>query len=242
MNNIVACIDGSKLTLATCEASAWVAKTVEAPLTLLHVLDKATTPVVSELSGQIGIGSQEELLNELVELDELRSKVALKHGKQLLNDAEALARRQNVDNVYKLQRHGSLLETLTDLQTDLRMLVIGKSGEDHCATKSIGSQLENVVRAIKIHTLVVSETFVAPSSYMIAFDGSSDSGKLIEKVTKTPLLKGLECHLVMVNSSGDKTAAFNQASKQLRDAAIAVNEVVLSGSVDCALLEYQRQQ
>lgn len=242
MKNIVACIDGSKLTLATCEASAWVAQKVKAPLTLLHVLDKTARPVVSELSGQIGIGSQEELLNELVELDEIRSKVALKHGKRLLNDAEELAHVKGVDEIYKLQRHGSLLDTLCDMEHQLRLLVIGRSGEEHSAPKAIGSQLESVVRSIKTHTLVVSETFAVPSSYMIAFDGSATSNKLIEKAKNTPLLAGLECHLVMINDSGDQTAAFKQASNQLKDAGIGVTERVLTGHVDAALLDYQQQQ
>lgn len=242
MKNIVACIDGSKLTLATCEASAWVAQKVKAPLTLLHVLDRTARPVVSELSGQIGIGSQEELLNELVELDELRSKVALKHGKRLLNDAEELAHVKGVDEIYKLQRHGSLLETLCDIEHQLRVLVIGRSGEEHSASKAIGSQLESVVRSIKAHTLVVSETFAIPNSYMIAFDGSATSDKLIEKAKNTPLLTGLECHLVMINGSGDQTAAFKQASNQLKDAGVRVTERVLTGHVDKAILDYQQQQ
>ncbi|MCL1057475.1 universal stress protein [Shewanella gelidimarina] len=242
MKNIVACIDGSKLTLATCEASAWVAQKVKAPLTLLHVLDKATRPVVSELSGQIGFGSQEDLLNELVELDELRSKVALKHGKQLLVDAEELAQVRGVSDIHKLQRHGSLLDTLMDLEDELRLLVLGRSGEDHSTAKTIGSQLESVIRTIKAHTLVVSESFEVPSSYMVAFDGSATSDKLIEKAIKTPLLVGLECHLVMVNSSGDKSAAFQHASQQLTEAGIMVTERVLTGDVDSALLDYQEQQ
>ncbi len=242
MKNIVACIDGSTLTLATCEASAWVAQKVEAPLILLHVLDKTTRPVVSELSGQIGLGSQEELLNELVELDEVRSKVALKHGKQLLTDAKALAVSRGVDEIGTLQRHGSLLETLIDLECELRVLVIGKSGEDHSTSKTIGSQLESVVRSIKAHTLVVSETFVTPRSYMIAFDGSTTSEKLIEKAMNTPLLKGLECHLVMVDESGSKSTAFDQAAMRLRGAGVKVSEKMLSGRVDEALLNYQQQQ
>ncbi|MCL1140021.1 universal stress protein [Shewanella pneumatophori] len=257
MKNIVACIDGSKLTLATCEASAWGAQKIQSPLTLLHVLDKPMQPVASELSGQIGLGTQEELLNELIELDELRSKVALKHGKQLLDNAKELAIMRGVDDVTLLQRHGNLLDTLADLESELSLLVMGRSGEDHCAEKSpsehgstakarisqaIGSQLENIIRSIKSDILVVNEQFNWPRAYMIAFDGSEASSNLIEKILNTQLLTGLECHLVMVHADAVKTSAFTNAAARLMQAGLPVTQRVLTGNVDAALLNYQQQQ
>ncbi|MFS1903258.1 universal stress protein [Vibrio lentus] len=195
MKNIIACIDGANSTTSTCEASTWVANKVEAPLVLFHALDHSTQPVVSEFSGQIGLGSQEELLEELAELDEARSKIMLKHGNTLLEEAQKWALNQGVKDVSKLQRHGSLLEGLLDLEEELRVLVISSSGDSH----SVGSQLETVIRSIKSHILVVCEGFKLPDSYLIAFDGSPISEKLIDKAIQTPLLKGLDCHLVMID-------------------------------------------
>ena len=240
MKNIIACIDGSPMTLATCEASAWVASKINAPLVLLHALDKTTRPVVSELSGQIGLGSQEELLNELAKLDEARSKVALKHGKQLLEEAAEWVVKEGITNVEQLQRHGSLLESLIDLENELRVLVIGKLGEEQDSNKTIGSQLESVIRSIKSHTLVVNAPFSIPTSYLIAFDGSPTSEKLIEKAINTPLLLGLDCHLVMVDDFAEKSAAFEKAAIKLKNAGLSVHEDILSGSVDDALLKYQK--
>ena len=240
MKNIIACIDGSPMTLATCEASAWVASKINAPLILLHALDKTTRPVVSELSGQIGLGSQEELLNELAKLDEARSKVALKHGKQLLEEAAEWVMNKGISHVVQLQRHGSLLESLIDLENELRVLVIGKLGEEQDSNKTIGSQLESVIRSIKSHTLVVNAPFSIPTSYLIAFDGSPTSEKLIEKAINTPLLLGLDCHLVMVDDFAEKSAAFEKAAIKLKNAGLSVHEDILSGSVDDALLKYQK--
>ncbi|WP_028765671.1 universal stress protein [Shewanella fidelis] len=255
MKNIVACIDGSKLTLATCEASAWGAQKLNSPLTLLHVLDKAVQPVASELSGQIGLGTQEELLNELIELDELRSKIAFKHSKQLLDNAKELAITRGIDDVTLLQRHGNLLDTLVDTESELSLLVMGKSGEGHCndryASKHdakvgmgqiIGSQLENIIRSIKSEILVVSEHFSVPRAFMIAFDASEASCNSIEKVINSQLLKDLECHLVTVNSNGVANQKFENAAARLMQAGLSVTQRVLTGSVDEALLNYQQQQ
>ncbi|MFA0551476.1 universal stress protein [Vibrio lentus] len=237
MKNIIACIDGANSTTSTCEASAWVANKVEAPLVLFHALDHSTQPVVSEFSGQIGLGSQEELLEELAELDEARSKIMLKHGNTLLEEAQKWALNQGVKDVSKLQRHGSLLEGLLDLEEELRVLVIGRSGDSH----SVGSQLETVIRSIKAHILVVCEGFKLPDSYMIAFDGSAISEKLIDKAIQTPLLKGLDCHLVMIDDGGSKDAAFEKARVQLEESGIRVTAASLTGAVDKALIDYQQQ-
>ena len=237
MKNIIACIDGANSTTSTCEASAWVANKVEAPLVLFHALDHSTQPVVSEFSGQIGLGSQEELLEELAELDEARSKIMLKHGNTLLEEAQKWALNQGVKDVSKLQRHGSLLEGLLDLEEELRVLVIGRSGDSH----SVGSQLETVIRSIKAHILVVCEGFKLPDSYLIAFDGSPISEKLLDKAIQTPLLKGLDCHLVMIDDEGSKDAAFEKARVQLEESGIRVTAASLTGAVDKALIDYQQQ-
>ncbi|MEZ9288971.1 universal stress protein [Vibrio lentus] len=237
MKNIIACIDGANSTTSTCEASAWVANKVEAPLVLFHALDHSTQPVVSEFSGQIGLGSQEELLEELAELDEARSKIMLKHGNTLLEEAQKWALNQGVKDVSKLQRHGSLLEGLLDLEEELRVLVIGRSGDSH----SVGSQLETVIRSIKAHILVVCEGFKLPDSYLIAFDGSAISEKLIDKAIQTPLLKGLDCHLVMIDDGGSKDATFEKARVQLEESGIRVTAASLTGAVDRALIDYQQQ-
>ncbi|MEZ9531805.1 universal stress protein UspA [Vibrio lentus] len=237
MKNIIACIDGANSTTSTCEASAWVANKVDAPLVLFHALDHSTQPVVSEFSGQIGLGSQEELLEELAELDEARSKIMLKHGNTLLEEAQKWALNQGVKDVSKLQRHGSLLEGLLDLEEELRVLVIGRSGDSH----SVGSQLETVIRSIKAHILVVCEGFKLPDSYLIAFDGSAISEKLIDKAIQTPLLKGLDCHLVMIDDGGSKDAAFEKAKIQLEESGIRVTAASLTGAVDKALIDYQQQ-
>ncbi|NMU88025.1 universal stress protein, partial [Vibrio parahaemolyticus] len=85
---------------------------------MLHVLDKSEQETTSELSGNIGLGSREHLLQELIELDEKRAKVALQHGKALLNDLQEQLHSSGLHDVTKLQKHGHLLETLLDLETE----------------------------------------------------------------------------------------------------------------------------
>ena len=89
MTNVIACIDGSKAMLSVCDARAWAALRLDAPVTLLHVLDKSSYLTGFNLSGSIGLGTREHLLAEMVDLDERRSKLALEQGKYMLQDASA---------------------------------------------------------------------------------------------------------------------------------------------------------
>jgi len=240
MKNIIACIDGSSMSTSVCDASIWAAKHLDVPLKILHVLDKSEYPVTSELSGSIGLGSREQLLEDLTALDEQRSKLALKHGKYLLADMMERANQQGLPNVIKQQRHGDLVESLLDIEAETRLLVIGKSGETHQnQATAIGSQLESVIRSIKAHTLVATKPFNEPKSFMIAFDGSDISQKLIDKAIKTPLLNGLTCHLVMVKDESDRTESFHVAAKKLRAANINVLEKIIEGDIHSALVHYQ---
>ncbi|MGC9423445.1 MULTISPECIES: universal stress protein [Vibrio] len=240
MTNIIACIDGSSYSQSVADLSIWTAQTLSAPLTLLHVLDKSERETEPELSGNIGLGSREHLLQELIELDEKRAKVALRHGKALLNELEAKALESGFANLTKLQKHGDLLETLLDMEQNIRVLVVGKSGEmNQSNTKAVGSQLESVVRTIKSHILVATGDFTPPESYLLAFDGSEISHKLVEKAINTPLLKGMTCHLVMVEDANDKAEAFTKAAQKLRENGIEVVEASLTGEVHRAILNYQ---
>ena len=74
-NLVLACIDGSSLTEAVCDYVAWIAQRVDAPLKLLHMIDHHhEVAAFSDLSGNIGLDSQERLLEELTTVEQQVSK------------------------------------------------------------------------------------------------------------------------------------------------------------------------
>ena len=112
MSTVTACIDASPCAPYVATASAWASQRLQAPLRLLHVLERQPATATTDLSGSIGLGSREQLLEELTELDARREKVAMEHGKHLLEDAARIAEAAGLASAEKRQRHGSLLETL----------------------------------------------------------------------------------------------------------------------------------
>lgn len=241
---VLSCIDGSTLSTAVCDAGVWASQQLNAPLKLLHVLDRGDQLASHrDLSGNIGLGSREHLLEELVALDERRSKLALEHGKHLLDAASKRAESQGLTEVSRLQRHGNLVEAVLDLEPETRLLVMGRSGESHeNMIRVIGSQLENVVRAVQLPTLIAIGDFQAPTNFMIAFDGSPTTQNVVELVASSPLLKNLPCHLIMVNGeTAERVQQLAAAAARLQAAGFHVTTQNLHGDVHQRLLDYQQQ-
>ncbi|MEZ3134174.1 universal stress protein [Stutzerimonas kunmingensis] len=243
MTHVMACIDGSPQAAAVCDCSAWASKRLDAPLTLLHVLDRQQYPVSGDLSGIIGLGSREFLLQELATLDEKRAKLALEEGRMMLDSARQRAISAGVAQPECRQRHGDLIESLRDLQDETRLLVIGRQGEDSGdAIQHIGSQLENVIRTMQRPILVAPGDFSAPQSVMLAFDGSATSRKGVEMLAGSPLFKGMPIHLVMVAAdTADNQAQLENARGVLTAAGFNVEIAIRAGEIEPTLHAYQAE-
>lgn len=243
MNQVMACIDGSPQAAAVCDCAAWASRKLDAPLTLLHVLDQQQYPAAGNLSGIIGLGSREYLLEELAALDEKRSKLALEEGRMMLDAARQRAITAGVAQPDVRQRHGDLVESLRELESDIRLLVIGKQGEDSGAdTALIGSHLESVIRTLHRPILVTPTGFTAPDSVMLAFDGSATTRKGVEMIASSPLFKGIPIHLVMVGAdTGDSRALLESARDALRAAGFEVQIAIRAGEVEPTLHAYQAE-
>ncbi len=243
MTNVVGCIDGSAAATAVCDYSAWAALQLDAPLTLLHVLDLNRYPVAPDVTGNIGLGSREHLLEELAELDAQRAKVALKEGHVMLEAAENRAREDGIANIQLRQRHGDLSDTLQDMESDIRLVVLGLHGEDSSdKPQHIGSQLETVIRTLHRPILLTPLSFSAPGSAMLAFDGSATTRKGVEMLAKSPLFKGMPVHVVMVDAdTSDNREKLKWAEQQLAEHGHEVHIALRAGEVEPTLHAYQAE-
>ncbi len=242
MTQVMACIDGSTQAAAVCDCAVWASQRLGAPLSLLHVLDQQRYPLSGDFSGIIGLGSREFLLEELASLDEKRNKLALEEGRMMLDAARQRAVKAGVEPTLR-HRHGDLVESLRELEGDIRLLVIGKQGEDSGSeVQLIGSQLESVIRTMHRPILVTPADFKAPASAMLAFDASATSRKGVEMLVASPLLKDMPIHLVTVSSdTHEARAALDAARDKLADAGFEVHVAILEGEVEARLRDYQAE-
>ncbi|WP_421683615.1 universal stress protein [Stutzerimonas urumqiensis] len=241
MTTVVACIDGSIHAPAVCDCAAWASLRIEAPLMLLHVLDHQRYPVPGDYSGNIGLGSREHLLEELTALDVRRGRLALEQGRHMLQAATARVVARGQEDVELKQRHGDLAQALRELEERTRLLVMGKRGEErHDSDRSLGHQLERVIRHIHRPILITPQVFLPPRSLMFAFDGRPTANKGIEMIANSPLLKGMSVHLVMVGAeTSDAWARLRQARQTLVEAGFDVLTAICEGEVERTLHNYQ---
>lgn len=230
--HILACIDGSAVTQSVCDYAAWYANKLNLPVGLLHVSDVPAS-IRRDLSGAIGVNSRQFLLEELSQLDEERAKVVNSYSNALVQDAKGHIKNNFSDiDVRIYQRRGKLLPAIEHFKTENRAIVMGRRGEDHKHSRiNIGSQIETVARASDIPVLICSEAFKEPSSYMIAFDGSKTAIKAAWRVARSPVLKALQGHIVMINNQNDDAKqSLSAAAAQLEDAGYKVDAHHLSAA------------
>lgn len=243
-NLVMACIDGSQSSPAVCDYAAWASLQLQAPLVFLHVLDEAGSSKALDLSGNIGLGSREHLLDELAELDARRAKIMREQGQLMLKAAVERAVVDGVPAPQTRQRHGDLVDTLRGFETEMRLLVIGRQGQqgdnqgDH-----VGSHLESVIRTLHRPILVTAGEFRRPRSVMLAFDNGPSTRKGIEMIAASPLFKDLPIHLLMVGAdTKDAWEAINAARAQLEHKGFSVEASIRAGDVEKVLLEYEEAQ
>lgn len=228
---VLACVDQSKYAESVTDYATWAARRMQTPLELLHVIDRhPKLEAVKDHSGAIGLDAQENLLKQLSDEDETRTRAAREVGRVFLNGLRERARSSGAFVVDVRQRHGELETTLPELQDDVRLFVLGRRGASAQATqRDLGRNLEWVVRSVSKPVLAVPAEFREPSRALFAFDGSSVTRQGIQMIAGSPLLKGLPIHLLMAGKSQA------QGPKQIEEARNVLKSVGFDVSMEIQL-------
>ena len=242
---VLAAIDRSTYTESVARHAGWAAARLGAPLELLHVLDRhPETAPLADYSGSLELGEQERLLGELAQLDERRSALAQAQGRLLLKEAEGFAADLGVADAEARQRHGGLVDTLTEQEPGVRLFVLGKRGEHADFAKGhLGGHLERVVRAVHRPLLVVSRAFRPIRRVLVAFDGSATTRKGIEMIAASPLFRGLEVRILMAGKDGETPRSqLHWAKDVLAVAGFEVAASLRDGQPDSAIADAVREE
>lgn len=234
-NQVIACIDGSDYAHTVADAAAWAARTLSAPVMLLHVAEET----VSEESTGKTSGQENNWLTRLSELDQKQDALSRERGELLLDYAAEEVTNSGVTDVSRKLVHGNLLEALTDLQERIRVLVVGKRGET-AAGENLGSHLEQMIRANERPTLIIGRSFRAPSRVLLAFDGSETMVRAINTIAESPMFRDLECHVVLVGAETEEhREQLTWAENTLESARVAVRTHLAAETfVEAALARY----
>lgn len=224
--NILACTDGSLYSTSVYDHAAWASRQMGgASIHVLHMLNPHhEEPVKANYSGSMGVGTRTALLNELVELEAAKAKIAQKRGQAILEDAGTHLKQAGVLNIVADQWHGKLSDEIANYERDADLVVIGKRGNNADFEKGhLGSNLERVVRGCRHPVLVASRNFGKMQNFVLAFDGGSSAQKAVQYVAQESLLCGMHCYLLYVGSGNAKIeAALAEAEASLKAAGYEV--------------------
>ncbi len=224
--NILACTDGSLYSNSVYDHAAWASRQMGgASIHVLHMLNPHhEEPAKANYSGSMGVGARTALLNELVELEAARAKIAQKRGQAILEDATTHLNEAGVSKVVADQWHGKLSDEIAKYEADADLVVIGKRGNNADFEKGhLGSNLERVARSCQHPVLVASRAFDKMDNFVLAFDGGASAKKAVQYVATEALLKGMHCYLLYVGSGNSKVeAALTEAETTLKEAGYEV--------------------
>ncbi len=239
MTQILTCIDGSAYADNICEQTAWIAQRLNASVNLLHVLRRHSDyEATGDTTGVIGLGARSDLLEKLSTIDEERGRLDQQKGNLILEHGIEYLSQKGLTKINKIHRRGSLEQTIKDLEPENEIIIIGKRGE-HAKPDSafLGSNLEKVARSLTKPLFVVSSVVEPIQKFLIAYDGKT-SQHIIDFVCTSPLLKGLECHLITVEETMGKTD-MTDAIAQLKEAGFkTINQSIQHECPDTAISDY----
>jgi nucleotide-binding universal stress UspA family protein len=240
MPTILACTDGSTFAPSVYQHAAWAALRLQAGVEVLHVIDhhREHSPI-TDLSGAIGFDASVQLTEELTRVEEAQGREARLKGKALLEDARQQLTASGVTDLTLTQRHGDVVETLAELESRAELIVVGKSGEHAVlAEGQVGGHLENLVRLSVRPVLVAERAFQPMKRFLLAYDHSPSARKAVDYVTASPLLRGLECQLVMVGlADAAHETALQDARERLARAGYAVTAQLLPGKAAAVIAD-----
>lgn len=232
MPNILVCTDGSAYAPSIYDHAAWAAQRLGASIHVLHLVDPHhETTDRANFSGAIGLGAKSALLEEFVQLEAAKAKLAHARGREILDRAREHFAKAGLPLAVADQKHGSLADSIETYDQAADLVVLGKRGENTSLDyKHLGSNLERVVRTCKHPVLVAARVFKPIRRVLIAYDAGPSAERAVDYVASRPLLTGASVRVLSVGSDAARVAeGLAKAEAKLVAAGFRVKAAAASG-------------
>lgn len=247
MKTILLCSDGSAFADGIYKYGAWFAHQLQAQMKVLFVSDIRQKVVsTGNLSGSIGLGASEQLLNELVNLEHEKAKLNKQRAKLILHNAEQVLKAEGLSNLELLNPTGFLVDCFHDFEAESDLIVLGKRGEAaEFASGHLGANVDRIVRSSAKPCLVTPQTFAPIESLLVAYDGSPTGKRVLNfLVDSAPGFKDIEIHLLTVakkESDAVKSQELADAEETLQQARLTVTTTLSTGAPEKVIADYIEQ-
>ncbi|WP_201617773.1 universal stress protein [Psychrobacter urativorans] len=236
-DSVIACLDCPEHVQAVLDASMWASTRLQAPIGLLHAVPSLQQKAAVNYSGCLNIDDEATLLDQFTSHEHLSNSELKAQGKILLHQAAAYCEQhRHKRKIYTLHRHEPLSASLDYVDEKSQLVVIGH----HVTCKSNLSQL---IRLSQCPILVTHTPFLPPTTALFAFDNRATSNKMLNWLCKTPLVRALTIHIVMVGKDNSKNCdILREAYARLKQSGINCKKALLDcPDVSAALNYYQSE-
>lgn len=236
MSYILCCVDGENYSQSTCDYAVLISNNMNLPLKFLHIIEHSSKSENLNLSGNISLGEKDDMLEEFTNEEALKNKNTIKEGRILLDSLKQRASKTCKNEIFILQIHGDVIETILESQEQTAVLVIGiTSKQNH----KIGNNVKDIIRAIHKPVLLVNSKFIEPKKLLIAYNGSNESKNLLNTTSVKPIFKDIKRDIVNINEDKSSSAKLlNEAKEIFEKQNIEVSTSVLSGEPRDEILKY----
>lgn len=237
-DSVIACLDCPDHIEAVLNASMWASTRLQAPIGLLYASANLQQKAAVNYSGCLNIDDESALLDQFTSHEYLNNGEIKAQGRLLLHQASNYCTEHNHKRkIYTLHRQGTLSQSIDYVDDKSQLIVIGH----HVTCKSTLSQL---IRLSHCPILVTHAPFLPPTSALFAFDNRPTTHKMLNWLCKTPLVRTLTIHIVMVGKDNtENNDALREAYARLKQAGIKCKKALLdSRDISSALTYYQNEQ
>ncbi|MGD1899783.1 MAG: universal stress protein [Phormidesmis sp.] len=247
MKTILLCSDGSAFADSIYRYGAWFARRFQAEAKVLFVTDIRQKVVsTGNLSGSIGLGASEQLLDKLVSLEHEKAKLNNQRARLILQNARQVLKAEGLGEVELLNPTGFLVDCFHDFEAEADMVVLGKRGEAaEFASDHLGANIDRIVRSSSKPCLVTPQTFAPIERILLAYDGSPTGKRILNfLVDNASGFKDTEIHLLTVAKSeadDKKTQELAKAEQALQSAELNITASQLTGNPEEVISQYVKQ-
>lgn len=247
MKTILVCTDGSSFAENIYRYGAWFSIRLNATINVLLVTDIRSQKVAStgNLSGSIGLGASEKLLNELVNLEHEKAKLNNQKARLILQKAAETLKNEGIEDFKLSSKAGFLVDCFHEFEKNSDLIVLGKRGEAaDFASGHLGANVDRIVRSSHKPCLVTPRDFKAIDRILVAYDGSLTGKKILQFLVENPFFKSLELHLLKVTKNDSyqrANARLSEGKERLQEAGFDPVCSVIEGESEKAIANYISQ-
>jgi nucleotide-binding universal stress UspA family protein len=248
MKTILLCTDGSSFAENVYRYGAWFAIQLNAQVNVLFVTDIRSQKVAytGNLSGSIGLGASEKLLNELVNLEHEKAKLNNQRARLILQNAAEIIKAEGIEDFNLTNKTGFLVDCFHEFEENSDLIVLGKRGEGaDFASGHLGANVERIVRSTKKPCLVTPREYRPVEKVLVAYDGSLTAKKTLQFLVNSSCFQKLEIHLLKVTKNETYSRAenrINEARQILKTAGFNIISTIREGEAEEVINKYITEQ